>query len=318
MQWGTDCLFLTSDQPQSLRRVKQTGMAVETLHGTVSWGEEDLAQTLERANRHGCSTVIVDSDHVEFGYLEELRRSGFFVCAIKDSAPYAFPCHMVVNGNADAEGLGYQSISKDTVFLLGSKYSILRSEFWQLPSGAVSEHVASVLVTMGGADPFCLTARLLELLDALPGSFSVSTIIGPFFKNVEDIERAARSSRRKITLHRTPDSVCKLMLDADLAVSAGGQTLYELACAGCPTVAVRMAPNQDGQLGVFERVGFLKTAGPGDGDHIVERIEAMLTSLLFNPQSRTEMGLAGRGMVDGMGGLRVAKAIHQAIGPSGA
>jgi len=309
-----DSVFLTSHQPQSLQRVKQAGMKAEALRGASSWGEEDLVQTLEQADRHECSAVVVDSDHVEYDYLEKLRKSGFFVCAIKDSAPYAFPCHMVVNGNADAQILGYQSATQDTVFLLGPKYAILRPEFWQPPSRAFSDRVDRVLVTMGGADPFYLTAGILELLDALPGTFSVSAVIGPFFEHVEDIERAAQGSRREVTLHRSPDSVYHLMLEADLAVSAGGQTLYELACAGCPTVALRMASNQDGQLAVFERAGFLKIAGPGDGKLIVERIRTLLLSLLSDPHTRKEMGRTGRGMVDGRGGERIAAAIHRALG----
>jgi spore coat polysaccharide biosynthesis predicted glycosyltransferase SpsG len=259
----------------------------------------------------------VDSDEVECRYLEKLRECGLFVCAIKDDAPYSFPCHMVVNGDADAEGLDYESSSGDTVFLLGPKYSLLRQEFWQLPEAAAPEAVQNVLVTMGGADPFHLTAELLNLLDTLPGSFSVSAIIGPFFSEVKKIEDAVRASRRKMTLYRSPDSVCGMMMEADLAISAGGQTLYELACAGCPTVALRIAANQDGQLGVFERAGFLKVAGPGDGNRTVERVRTLVTDLLFNPRARAEMGRAGREMVDGRGGLRVAKEILSETGLSG-
>ena len=47
------------------------------------------------------------------------------------------------------------------------------------------------------------------------------------------------------------------MLEADIAVSAGGQTLFELARVGTPTAAVCVADNQINNLRGFTKLGFL-------------------------------------------------------------
>jgi spore coat polysaccharide biosynthesis predicted glycosyltransferase SpsG len=168
-------------------------------------------------------------------------------------------------------------------------------------------------VTFGGADPCNLTPKVLGLLNQVPGNLSVTTIIGPFFNNIQEIEDTAARAQRQVRLVYSPDEVSNLMLRADLTISAGGQTLYELACAGCPTIAVRIAANQDGQLQVFEKSGFLRVAGRGDDDSVVNAIEDAVFSLLQNPQTRADMSGAGQRLIDGQGALRVAGTILDVI-----
>ena len=307
------CFFLTNNEPIVTDRVKRLDFNGSSLQTVESWTGDDIGRTLATADSQGCSAVVVDSDYEGADYLRQLRVAGFFVCAIEDIAPHSFPCQLVVNGDAHAHQLPYYSSSGDTLFLLGPEYSILRDEFWQIRPRVVNEGVENILVTLGGADPYNLAPRILSLLKSVPGAFSVTAIIGPFFNNVKEVERAAEVGRRSITLVQSPDAICNLMLEADLAISAGGQTLYELARAGCPTIAVRMAANQDGQLQVFEESGFVRVAGRGDDDSVVHVIGDAVHSLLLDLQARNSMSAAGQRLIDGQGALRVAKAISGQI-----
>ncbi|MCZ6775493.1 MAG: UDP-2,4-diacetamido-2,4,6-trideoxy-beta-L-altropyranose hydrolase [Ignavibacteria bacterium] len=312
-QLDATCLFLTNEESNLLDRVTRFGFSGYRLDAIESWSAEDLAQTISIAGAHGCDAIIVDSDYEGDGYLDQLRKAGFFVCAIEDMAPHPFPCQLVVNGDAHAHQLAYHSSSGDTLFLLGPEYSILRAEFWKIGPRVVSDGVENILVTFGGADQCNLTPRALGLLNQLPGNLSVTTIIGPFFNNIEEIEDSVARAERPVRLVYSPDEVGDLMLQADLAISAGGQTLYELACAGCPTVAVRMAANQDGQLGVFEESGFIRIAGHGDDDGVVQAIGDAIRTLLPDADARATMSAAGQRLIDGQGALRVARAILGAI-----
>ncbi len=308
-QLGATCLFLTNEESSLRDRVTRFGFRGFGLDAVESWSAEDLAQTISRAVSHGCDAIIVDSDYEGADYLDQLRKAGFFVCAIEDIAPHSFPCQLVVNGDAHAHQLRYESSSGDTLFLLGPEYSLLRAEFWKVEPRVVNKAVQNILVTFGGADPYNLTPRVLKLLNEIPGTFSVTAIIGPFFTNVMDIQASAERADGRIRLVHSPDSVCNLMLESDLTVSAGGQTLYELACVGCPTIAVWVAPNQDGQLQVFEESSFIRFAGRGDDDRVVNAIGDAVFSLLQNPQARADMSGAGQRLIDGQGAMRVTQAI---------
>ena len=103
------------------------------------------------------------------------------------------------------------------------------------------------------------------------------------------------------------------MLQADLAVSAAGQTLYELAHVGCPVVAVRMAENQEGQMRAFAAAGTLLPGGSVEKDADFSGVRATVGRLLADPAARAAMSAAGRRMVDGGGARRVAEAISQEI-----
>ena len=303
------CLFLTNDEPTIVDRIARFDFEGRILTACESWGTADLEQTLATAAVKGCSTIIIDSDYEGAYYLSQLRSAGYFVVAIEDTTPHPFPCHLVVNGDAHARKLSYSSPFKDTRFLLGPEYSILRHEFWDAWCRLLPEDIDNILVTLGGADPYNIMPKVIKSLDTLPGTFSITAIIGPFFENLAEIQAVSKQAQRSIIFVQNPDSVRDLMVQANIAVSAGGQTLYELACVGCPTIAIRIAANQDGQLGVFEEAGFLRIADHGNHSNIAEAVSDMVGVLLADPEARTAMSFAGQRLVDGRGALRVAQTI---------
>ena len=96
------------------------------------------------------------------------------------------------------------------------------------------------------------------------------------------------------------------MEQADLVLSAAGQTLYELACVGSPTVAFQVADNQKGQLEAMEKAKVLINAGPVQDPETFPRGQKCLIRLLNDSLERQEMADAGQRLVDGQGAYRVA------------
>jgi len=123
------CFFLNNREAVVSDRVKRFGFNGCNLDTLESWSTDDIAQTLKIADSQRCDAIVVDSDYEGADYLDQLRKAGFFVCAIEDIAPHPFPCQLVVNGDAHARQLPYQSSSGDTLFLLGPEYSILLNNF---------------------------------------------------------------------------------------------------------------------------------------------------------------------------------------------
>lgn len=310
---GVPCLFVTNDDPLVSRRVSRFGFGGATIGAVPSWGEQDLGRTVQVAREAGCAGVVVDSDGEGLAFLAGLRREGFWVAAVDDSASYDFPCHLVVNGDAHAAGLQYTSSSGDTRFLLGPKYSILRWEFCKPHARIVRKTPEELLVMMGGADPFNLMPRVLALVKEHPLPVRVTGVVGPFFRDVEQMQAAETQAQGAIRLVFDPDSMRDLMLEADVAVSAGGQTLYELACVGTPTVAVSVADNQDRQLEAFSDSGCVIVAGRGDAPNIMTDIRNLVVSLFQEEQRRARMSAAGQQLIDGNGALRVASAILEML-----
>ena len=169
--------------------------------------------------------------------------------------------------------------------------------------------VQRLLLTVGGADPGAVTERLLSAARRALPQAAVDVIVGPFATRADARRARAREHGGAVVLHEDPKDVRVLMLGADVAISGGGQTLYELAATGTPAVAIRLADNQTLNLRNLQAAGMLLWAGDaGDAD-----LETMVTSALMvlaeNRGRRTEMSRRGRALVDGRGAARVAAAV---------
>ena len=95
-----------------------------------------------------------------------------------------------------------------------------------------------------------------------------------------------------------------LMESVDLAITAGGQTLYELACVGTPSICIEVVDNQRDDIREFQKKGFLAYAGKWNHP----RLNARLLSNMRNFESlsvRKSASLKGRKLVDGKGARRL-------------
>ena len=77
-----------------------------------------------------------------------------------------------------------------------------------------------------------------------------------------------------VELIYSPNSaeIIDAMSSVDLAISASGQTLYELACIGVPTVAVGIIDNQKNNIKNWINLGFIEYAGCWNNKNLLDNI----------------------------------------------
>jgi UDP-2,4-diacetamido-2,4,6-trideoxy-beta-L-altropyranose hydrolase len=189
----------------------------------------------------------------------------------------------------------------------------LRPEFSVKPLPRAVGRVKRVLVTLGGSDPHGLSFRVARWVLDILGRAQVDLVVGPFGVSPGDA-----IASRGIAVHEQPADIRRLMLEADIAVSGGGQTLYELAATGTPTVALQVATNQALNIAGLEAAGTLIAAGAADAANLERSLKAALLRLVDNPIQRVAMSRAGRTVVDGLGAMRVARAILDRVSANGA
>ncbi|MBI3126009.1 MAG: UDP-2,4-diacetamido-2,4,6-trideoxy-beta-L-altropyranose hydrolase [Candidatus Tectomicrobia bacterium] len=313
---GAECAFVLNERAGAAGRVEAAGFEAPEAAGAPSWSGADMERTIGLAAQRGCTAAVVDGYGAGPDFLRGLREGGLYVAAVDDLCRELFPCQLAVNGGVHAKELRPQSSTGDTAFLFGPEYALIRPELWNVPARAVRAEVSSILLTLGGTDDFNLMPVLLRALDALPGVFAVTAILGTYFTDGEAILRAAAECGKKVRLVESPTSVRDLMLGADLAVSAGGQTLYELAVAGTPAVAIQLAENQAGQLRGFAGAGFARLAGVAGRDDVVAGVREQVLPLLADAAAREAMAAAGRALIDGRGAIRVAERILGEVSPA--
>lgn len=302
---GAESLFLLDGPSTVANRVRVAGFSVTAVHhrdGVGTW--------LAWARRQGARAFITDSYLLRCEDLDGLAGGNAVLVAITDLA-HALPVDLLVNSGVTAGPAPYPDAIR-TVQLLGPRYCLLAPEFAEDPVGGTLGPVKRVLITTGGGDPCGLAVRLVRATaQALPGCH-LDVVVGPLDRGSE-LEALAQSSASQLTVHHAPQDMRRLMLAADLAVCAGGQTTYELAASATPAVAVSMADNQTGNLQGLAAAGTLVWAGNATDEDLEPKVTQAVLALAADAAWREEMGRRGRRLVDGRGAERVARTILDLI-----
>lgn len=271
--------------------------------------EEEIKLVKKMILENNFDIVITDSYDLDQNYLIQIKKIVDKLVTIHDFAPFSFPSDIVINGNIYASDLDYQSLNDNTKFLLGTDYTLMREEFQNLPKRKINQDVNNILVTVGGSDKLNLTPKILRGINQLDKKkLKVDVVVGSGFDNVYGIINEVHKSNFEINLIFNLNKMSELMLKSDLAISAGGTTLYELATTGTPTITLIQADNQVLVAEAMEEKGAIINLGFGDQISI-KKIITKVQNLINDYDRRVSMSQAGQKIVDGKGVIRVKKEI---------
>jgi spore coat polysaccharide biosynthesis predicted glycosyltransferase SpsG len=199
----------------------------------------------------------------------------------------------------------------------GPAYAILDPAFARVPRRSSSLVRASlvreprILVSMGGSDPCGLTLQALRALDIMSEPFHVAVALGPAFLHEEELRTWLAGARRQYECRRE-DSLLDLMVNCDVALVSFGTTVYELAAAGLPAIALSITEDHAESAEVFAQGGSLRHLGLFSSISAT-KIQAAVLDLINNQQLRLGMAQRGQALVDGKGAERVAKLLLATI-----
>lgn len=306
---GWHIVFLTVQAPDDLQdRIRKDGCDLRVSSPGLSDADEMkwLVHLLENINPAVC---FLDGYAFEIDYQRTVKPLVKCLVCLDDRPGRQFECDIVLNQNLGVALEDYTSlVSAGMTLLLGPRFALLAPGFLE---HACSYHVRTrrtrVLVTMGGSDEFDYTSRVLTELAVLP-PLVMDIVLGPLYPHSNPMERIEGLYRHKVQIHRGLESLLNLARDADIAVTAGGSTVWELACLGMPMIVLGTAENQAAVLEglraekAAEVLGYVDSLKPG--------IIAESTRLLLADSARLhELSQRASRLVDGQGVERVAKAI---------
>lgn len=312
---GEAVLFLCADE-RSAEPVRQQGFQACVL-GT---DYREMASELPcwqqiLAEREGSRPVIlVDSYYATDEYLQGLRRFGT-VALMDDLGQKKYPVDAVINYNvtADLESYRRRYGNTNVRMLLGSAYAPIREQFSRRDY-RVRKKAGTVLITVGGGDAENVTGRILkELFDE---KLEYHVVAGRFNPHYQALMQMAER-HKNVTLHCDVTDMAGLMMTADIAVTAGGSTVYELASLGVPFICFSCAENQEP---LTEYIGANEIAGFAGAFHrepqaAIERLGTLFRRLAGEEELRRQYHDREKKLVDGLGAGRLALALTELCGP---
>lgn len=246
--------------------------------------------------------AIVDSYLADISFYNHISETVKFPVYMDDIIRIDYPRGLVVNSTVYADELNYP-VKQDVTYLLGSQYIPIRKEFWNVPNNDVRESIQTVMITFGGDDMRSMTPRVLEMLNENFPEFYKKVVIGKGFRNIPQIE-SLKNKKTELVYHPDAEGMKKLMIETDIAISAAGQTLYELARVGVPTIAISVADNQMNNVRGWQKAGFIEYAGRCEDMSISESVSSKI-NLLRPLNRRKEKSMVGKNNVDGLGASRI-------------
>lgn len=295
--------------------IESQGFSVIRLEDSVL--ENEVYAVTSLLKEYKIDILIVDSYNVSENYFISLRQQVDKLVYIDDENKMDIPVDVVINGNLTAEYLEYRKYDDAQILLLGPEYNLIRDEFKDMSARIIKGNVASVMITTGGSDSFNLTKKLLDVIlkDDRFSKLEFNILVGNGFTNVNElIELSKIHTRIRLFSNQMVNryteisysSIVNLMLTSDVAISAGGSTLYELAACGTPTLAFILAENQSILVEKMAELGYVVNLGwyaALDEKTIIDGLHLLMNDY----KKRSAMSRKGQSLVDTGGAERIVR-----------
>ena len=302
---GEPVRFILADE-QAVSLLKQRGYDAIVLHTQWNCMEEELSVLSQVIRNEHIDKLLIDSYQVTQRYLAELSKmvTTFY---IDDLNLFEYPVDVVICYANYWKKFQYKINDKRTTYLLGMKYVPLKQDFWNCEAKIISEKANNLLILTGGSDPFNVTEQILDSIDIYQFQ-TIDVICGIYNTNYNKFVKKYENNKN-IKFHQAVNNIEQYMKNADIAISAGGTTLYELCSIGTPAISFSFADNQLDNVRQFQEDGLIDYLGDARMDDIAGTINQYLTRYRNDFELRKEKSEKMQKMVDGKGAERIARAI---------
>ncbi|MFY0543167.1 UDP-2,4-diacetamido-2,4,6-trideoxy-beta-L-altropyranose hydrolase [Brevibacillus sp. H7] len=322
---GASIRIISREHPGHLCEfIEQKGFLVNRLpdmpeRSSDEWWEIDVDQTNDQLRNQKVDWLIVDHYGIDYRWEKKARRFAANIMVIDDLADRAHDCDILLDQNlyekmeTRYDGL----VPHQCLQLIGPRYAMLREEFREARKLVRKRggRVRRVLLFFGGSDPTNETIKAIEAIKILRlKDVMVDVVVGtsnPYRGQIAELCANMPNTR----FHCQITYMAELMLQADLAIGAGGSTTWERCALGLPAITVTTAENQIQVTRTVAKTGCIIDVGTHQ-DVSSEKLASVLQTLQQNPEmiaSMSEACIRVMGDIESEGVTSVAQAILKGV-----
>lgn len=307
--FGHDATFIVADS-LAVKTIEARGYPAIILNTRWDCMEEELDALQFVISQYGIKGLLIDSYQVTEHYLQKLSKK-VKLAYIDDLNSFIYPVHTLICYANYWKKFSYEAYERQTELLLGTSYIPVRNCFKNCKKKFINPTIEHVLLLSGGTDPYHMLESILK--EAAKKEYKRITVIcGTYYTDYESF-RLQYKMYPNIYFYRGVSNIEDYMFQADMAVSAGGTTLYELCACGTPAISYSFADNQLDNVMQFQKDQVIDYAGDCRYTDIVKSIIKYLNQYHSQPQLRRERSERMQRLVDGNGAERIAKELIDRI-----
>lgn len=307
---GEEVMFLVSPDETCEKLIRERGFCCERIPFSYENKREESEFLRDKIQELGIELLFTDSYYVTEDYFNTLREH-VKILYLDDRNAFDYPVDMVVNYNISAEEEVYGGSA--VKYLTGPAYAPVRKEF-------LSHHKAPLagkkkfFVSVGGSDTGELPFVLAECVKAYVPDCELHIVARLFGGNRDAADSFCRKYK-DVFFYENVKEIWKIMENCNVAISAGGSTMYELSAMGFPMITFWFAENQKKVAEGFGKKGAAFYAGeyaPDKKESFCRNLAEQLNALDVE-NNATETGNRAGSTVDGKGAGRLAEEVISLI-----
>jgi len=301
-------LWISESAPASLR--ERTKVPLQFFGDFMQ--QKEILNVKRQILRSNYDAVVFNFRRMSNAVLANFQADQLSLICIDELGQRFLDCDVVINPSI-VEHFHHYSVQNDRprVFA-GPQYLSLADDFCTAHDSerTFADDLKVISVSMGGVDRTGTTLRLLEALCRLEPMIKKNIILGGGFVFEKEVERQKELYKdRNFNFYRNISPVASLFLESDIVFTAGGNTLYELACLGTPAIVLYEDEHEKETGLAFERQGFCRCLGSGREVSTEEVLKAIDGFRLKS--QRQAQAVRGRALVDGKGVGRTLQKIEE-------
>lgn len=186
----------------------------------------------------GINFLIIDSYDINEVFEKELKRlnQGLKIMSFDDTLK-AHNSDIVLNHGLHSKKSDYDGLVPSSCKVLcGSKYTLLRDEFFKR-YGNIRED--SIAIILGGNDVLNLSSKIADYLFEINTSYQISIITSKVNPHMEELKR-----RKDIDLLVDISNIAEVLSSKEFIITASGGTLFEIMALKKRFINIEVASNQ--------------------------------------------------------------------------
>ncbi len=223
---------------------------IEAGYEIIDLKTNDVHELLQAVEEKNIDMLVIDHYGIDYSFEKQLKiKNSTLNIMVLDDTYEKHNCDILLNHNISADEARYKGlVPKDCELRCGSKYTLLRDEFYE------AKKQKTVFLAMGGADHSNLNIKILKVLEDF---YNIHTIVVTTNanKNLDELKKYVRD-KASVTLQVNSDNIAQLMKQSDFAIVTPSVTVNEVYFMKLPFIAIKTAENQD-EIYKFLKKNFL-------------------------------------------------------------
>ena len=332
---GHECIFLTQpflpkflaqieDRQHRLVFLKKNKMELEYAridNEYLAWlGRpiiQDAIETLDVIKYERPDIIVTDHYAINATWSSIVSYEEIKTVVIDDLADREHFCDLLIDQNFGREPEQYRKlVSQETKILAGAEYIFIKDDFRKMRKAAQTSRLNRrpnrLNICMGGIDKDNATYNVLETIRKLNyfKNWDIDIVLSSASPHANSLREYVENQKIHVQLHFDAENMAELFSKADLAIGAGGVTLWERCCMGLPTVLLTIADNQIPAALAMTKTGAVIYAGDIRKQHWENKLDAKLKTLIQGSDVIHTMSRKAFEICDGKGIEKVCNMIE--------